>query len=157
MGPDLEYKIVFGSPNTTQMGVFAPAMGELGNGFVTGGSFPPFDEVTTPGVRYCNELQDKYGRATNTSFIGGLIEAMTQVEALRLALKEVPFDKLTPADVLEKGFYKIKNLETGGLSSTPLNYAPGKIEGVDGARLDQLQKGKIVKLGVWPCRHIYSK
>jgi len=82
---------------------------------------------------------------------------MTQVEALRLALKEVPFDKLTPADVLEKGFHKIKNLETGGLSSTPLTYAPGKIEGVDGARLDQLQKGKIVKLGVWPCRHIYSK
>ena len=30
-------------------------------------------------------------------------------------------------------------------------------EGVDGVRLDQLQRGKIVKLGVWPCRHIYSK
>jgi ABC-type branched-subunit amino acid transport system substrate-binding protein len=157
MGPDLEYKIVFGSPNTTQMGVFAPAMSELGNGFVTGGSFPPFDEVTTPGVKFCNELQDKYGRATNTSYIGGFIEAMTQVEALRLALKEVPFDKLKPVDVLEKGYYKIKNLETGGLSSTPLNYAPGKIEGVDGVRIDQLQKGKIVKLGVWPCRHVYSK
>jgi branched-chain amino acid transport system substrate-binding protein len=157
MGPDLEYKIVFGSPNTTQMGVFAPAMSELGNGFVTGGSFPPFDEVATPGVRFCNELQDKYGRATNTSYVGGLIEAMTQVEALRLALKEAPFDKLKPVDVLEKGYYKIKNLETGGLSSTPLNYAPGKIEGVDGVRIDQLQKGKIVKLGVWPCRHIYSK
>ena len=157
MGPDLEYKIVFGSPNTTQMGVFAPAMGELGNGFVTGGSFPPFDEVTTPGVKFCNDLQNKYGRATNTSFVGGLIEAMTQVEALRLALKGVPFDKLTPADVLEKGFYKIKNLETGGLSSTPLTYGPGKIEGVDGVRLDQLQNGKIVKLGVWPCRHIYTK
>jgi hypothetical protein len=157
MGPDLEYKIVFGSPNTTQMGVFAPAMGELGNGFVTGGSFPPFDELTTTGVKFCNDLQNKYGRATNTSFVGGLIEAMTQVEALRLALKGVPFDKLTPADVLEKGFYKIKNLETGGLSSTPLTYGPGKIEGVDGVRLDQLQNGKIVKLGVWPCRHVYSK
>jgi branched-chain amino acid transport system substrate-binding protein len=157
MGPNLEYKIVFGSPNTTQMGVFAPAMGELGNGFVTGGSFPPFDELTTPGVRFCNELQNKYGRATNTSYVGGLIEAMTHVEALRLALKEVPFDKLKPVDVLEKGFYKIKNLETGGLSSTPLTYGPGKIEGVDGVRLDQVQKGKIVKLGVWPCRHVYSK
>ena len=157
MGPDLEYKIVFGSPNTTQMGVFAPAMSELGNGFVTGGSFPPFDELATTGVKFCNDLQNKYGRATNTSYIGGLIEAMTQVEALRLALKEVAFDKLKPVDVLEKGYYKIKNLETGGLSSTPLTYAPGKIEGVDGVRLDQLQRGKIVKLGVWPCRHIYSK
>ena len=157
MGPYQEYKITFGMPNTTQMGVFAPAMGELGNGYVSGGSFPPFDEVSTIGVRFCNELQDKYGRATNTSFIGGLVEAMTQVEALRLAMQEVPFEKLKPADVLKYGFHRIKNLGTGGLTSTPLSYGPGKIEGVDGVRLDQLQKGKIVKLGIWPCRHVYSK
>jgi hypothetical protein len=56
---------------------------------------------------------------------------------------------------LNNGFYKIKNLETGGLSSTPLTYGPGKIEGVDAVRVDQLQKGKIIKLGVWPCRHLY--
>jgi len=157
MGPFLEYKLTFGNPNTTQMGVFAPAMGELGNGYLTGGSFPAFDEVGTPGVRFCNDLQKKYGRATNTSYVGGLIEAMTQVEALRLALQEMPADKLRPVDVLEKGFYKIKNLDTGGLSSTPLTYAPGKIEGVDGVRVDQMQKGRPVKLGVWPCRHIYVK
>jgi ABC-type branched-subunit amino acid transport system substrate-binding protein len=157
IGPYLAYKMVFGSPNTTQIGVFTPAMGELGDGFVTGGSFPPLDDLTVPGIKFCNELQNKYGRATNTSYIGGLIEAMTQVEALRLALKEVPAEKLKPVDVLEKGFYKIKNLDTGGLSSTPLTYAPGKIEGVDGVRIDQVQKGKIVKLGVWPCRHVYVK
>jgi len=157
IGPYLEYKMTFGTPNTTQMGVFAPAMGELGNGYVTGGSFPAFDEVDAPGIRFSNELQKKYGRATNTSYVGGLIEAMTQVEALRLALREVSVDKLKPIDVLEKGFYKIKNLETGGLSSTPLTYALGKTEGVDGVRLDQMQKGRAVKLGVWPCRHIYVK
>jgi hypothetical protein len=55
---------------------------------------------------------------------------------------------------LKNGFYKIKNLDTGGLSSTRLTYGPGKIEGVDAVRVDQLQKGKIVKLGVSPCRHI---
>jgi hypothetical protein len=80
---------------------------------------------------------------------------MIQTEALRLAMQEVPFEKLTPKDVLERGFYKIKNLETGGISSTPINYGQGKIEGVDSVRVDQLQKGKIVKLGVWPTRHIY--
>jgi hypothetical protein len=84
-----------------------------------------------------------------------MLEAMTQVEALRLALQQVPFDKLKPRDVLEHGFYKIKNLETGGLSSTPLSYGPGKIEGVDQVRIDQLQNGKVVKQGVWPARHIY--
>ena len=86
---------------------------------------------------------------------GGFLEAMIQTEALRLALQKVPFEKLKPADVLNNGFYQIKNLETGGISSTPLTYGPGKIEGVDAVRVDQLQKGKIVKLGAWPCRHLY--
>jgi len=88
-------------------------------------------------------------------YVGGMLEAIIQVEALRLALKEVPFEKLTRVDVLNNGFYKIKNLETGGLSSTPLTYGPGKIQGVDAVRVDQLQKGKIIKLGVWPCRQLY--
>jgi hypothetical protein len=70
-------------------------------------------------------------------------------------MQKVPFGKLTPADVLNHGFYQIKNLETGGISSTPLTYGPGKIEGVDAVRVDQLQKGKVVKVGVWPCRHLY--
>jgi hypothetical protein len=64
-------------------------------------------------------------------YIAGMIEAMIQVEALRLALREVPFEKIKPADVLNRGFYKIKSLDTGGLSSTPLTYGQGKIEGVD--------------------------
>ena len=53
-------------------------------------------------------------------------------------------------------FYKIKNLSTGGLTATPLTYGPGKIEGVDQVLVQQLQKGKIVKLGLWPCRGIYE-
>jgi hypothetical protein len=89
-------------------------------------------------------------------YVGGLLEAMIQVEALRLALQKVPFEKLTPRQVLEEGAYRIKNLPTGELSSTPLTYGPGKIEGVDEVRVDQVQKGKVVKLGNWPCHHIYK-
>jgi len=160
MGPDLEYKITFGIPNTTQMADFAQGMGELGNGYVSCGSFPPFSETSTPGVAWAHELMKKYrpGKTMSSNvYLGGLIEVMTQVEALRLALKTAPYEKLKPVDVLKNGFYKITGLDTGGLSSTPLTYGPGKIEGVDAVRVDQLQKGKIVKLGVWPCRHIYSK
>jgi branched-chain amino acid transport system substrate-binding protein len=160
MGPDREYKITFAVPNTTQMAVFASKMGELGNGYVSCGSFPPYDETTTPGVAWCNELQKRYrpGKpVANNVYMGGIIEVMTQVEALRLALKEASLEKLKPADVIRNGFYKIKNLDTGGLSSTPLTYGPSKVEGADGVRVDQIQKGKIVKLGVWPCHHIYSK
>ncbi len=160
MGPHLEYKITFAIPNPSQIAIFAPAMGELGEGFVSPSSFPPFDDTSLPGVKFCNELQNKYRpnkRVTNITYEMGIIEGMTQVEALRLALLQVPFDKLKPVDVLKQGFYKIANLDTGGLTSTPLTYGPGRIEGVDKVRIYQLQKGKIASLGLWPCRHVYTK
>jgi hypothetical protein len=87
----------------------------------------------------------------------GVLEAMTQVEALRLAMQKVPFEKLTPGDVLKHGFYQIKNLPTGDISSTPLTYGKGDIEGVDQVRIDQVQNGKSVKVGIMPLRHIFSK
>jgi hypothetical protein len=133
-------------------------MGELGEGFVVAGGFPPLDDLATPGVKFCNELQDKYRpgkRGTHIMYVAGILEAMIQTEALRLALKEVPFAQLTPAAVLKNGFYKIKNLETGDLSSSPLTYGPGDIEGIDEVRVDQQIKGKVVKQGVWPTRHLY--
>jgi len=158
MGPHLEYKMVFGVATPGHIAVFAPAMGTLGDGYVCAGSFPPFDDLSTPGIRFIHEIQKKYHPEKwvgHIQYIGGLLEAMIQTEALRLAMQKVPFEKLKPVDVLTHGFYQIKNLETGGLSSTPITYGPGKIEGVDAVRVDQLQKGKIVKLGLWPCRHIY--
>jgi branched-chain amino acid transport system substrate-binding protein len=160
MGPYQEYKMVFGVASPGHVAVFAPAMGELGDGYVCAGSFPPFDDLATPGIKWINEIQKKYHPnkwVGHIQYVGGMLEAMVQTEAFRLALQKVPFDKLKPADVLTQGFYQIKNLETGGLSSTPITYGPTKIEGVDAVRIDQLQKGKIVKLGAWPLRHIYGK
>ena len=158
MGPHLDYKITFGVGAPGHAAIFAPAMGELGDGYVCAGSFPDADDPS-PGRKFIGELQKKYRSnksVGNIMYVGGIIEAMTQAEALRLALQKVPFEKLTPRDVLEHGFYQIKNLDTGDLSSTPLTYAPDKIEGVDKVRVDQVQKGKVVKLGVWPCRHMYK-
>ena len=158
MGPHLDYKITFGCATPSHLPVFADAMGELGDGFVVAGGFPPLYDTATRGVKFCNDLQDKYRpgkRITHIMYEAGIIEAMIQTEALRLALKKVPADKLTPRDVLEHGFYKIKKLKTGDLSSTPLTYGKGDIEGVDAVRIDQLEKGKVVKKGVYPCRHLY--
>jgi hypothetical protein len=158
MGPYQPYKIAYGVATPGHIAVFAPAMGELGDGYVCAGSFPPFDDLSTPGIKFIIDNQKKYHPdkfVSHIQYCGGFLEAMIQTEALRLALLKTPLEKLTPVDVLNNGFYQIKNLETGGISSTPINYGPGKIEGVDAVRVDQLQKGKIVKLGVWPCRHIY--
>jgi hypothetical protein len=158
MGPFQPYKLTFACGTPSHLPVFAAAMGELGDGFVIAGGFPPWDELTTPGVKFQTELQKKYHPnkwVSHSQYMGGTLEAMTQVEALRLAMQKTPLEKLKPVDVLNNGFYQIKNLDTGGISSTPLTYGPGKIEGVDSVRVDQLQKGKVIKQGTWPARHIY--
>jgi len=157
MGPYQDYKITLGAATPSHLSVFEAAMGKLGDGFVVSGGFPPLYETATPGIKFCNELQDKYRpgkRVTHAMYVAGILEAMIQTEALRLTMQKVPFDKLTPRKVLENGFYKIKGLDTGGLSSTPLTYGKGDIEGVDEVRIDQLQNGKTVKQGVYPCRHL---
>jgi ABC-type branched-subunit amino acid transport system substrate-binding protein len=160
MGPYQPYKMTFGVPAPGHAAVFAAAMGELGDGYVCAGSFRPLDDLSTPGVKFCNDLQEKYRpskRVTHIMYEAGILEGMIQVEALRLAMQKVPFDKLTRRAVLENGFYKIKKLDTGDISSTPLTYGPGKIEGVDEVRVDQVQKGKVVKVGLYPLRHIYTR
>lgn len=157
MGPYQQYKMTFACGTPSHLPVFAAAMGELGDGFVVAGGFPPWEEQT-PGVKLETDLQKKYHPnkwVSHSQYMGGFIEAMTQVEALRLAMLKTPLEKLKPVDVLNEGFYQIHNFDTGGISSTPLTYGPGKIEGVDQVRIDQLQKGKVVKQGVYSCRHIY--
>ena len=158
MGPNRGYKMVFATAHPTHIVQFTEGLGDIGDGFVNAGGPPPWDG-SEPGAKFAVELQKKYrpGKWVNaTQYMGGVIEVMTQVEALRLAMMKTPVDKLRPIDVLNNGFFMIKGLDTGGLSASPLTYAKGKIEGVDVVRVDQQQKDKIVKLGVWPCRHLYA-
>jgi branched-chain amino acid transport system substrate-binding protein len=160
MGPYQPYKMVFGTASPGHAALLVEAMGELGDGYVCAGSFPPMEDLSVPGVKFLHELQkmvhpDKYNG--NIMYEGGFLEGTIQVEALRLAMQKVPFEKLTRKDVLEQGFYRIKNLETGDVSSTPITYAKGDVEGVDEVRVDQVQKGKVVKVGLYPLRHIYTK
>jgi branched-chain amino acid transport system substrate-binding protein len=159
MGPHLDYKISFGFAYPCIAYFFCRDMKELGNGVLIGGSYPSWEEAA-PGIKFADQLQTKYRpdkRVGNTMYFEGMAEVMTQVEALRLALQKAPFDKLTPRDVLEQGFFMIKNLDTGGLTSTPLTYGPGKVEGVDAVRVDQVRAGNYVKVGSYPLRHIYKK
>ena len=144
--------MTLGVPSTAQVSDVVQALGELANGFVSSNSLPTWNDVETPGVRFAIDLQNRYRpgkRVTHITYELGLVEAMTQVEALRLALRDVPADRLKPIDVLNQGFYRIKGLDTGGLTSVPLTYGPGKAEGVDAVRLDQIQNGKVVRLGTW--------
>jgi branched-chain amino acid transport system substrate-binding protein len=157
MGPHLAFKMTLAAATPAHMPVFVAAMGELGDGFVVAGGYPPWDDPT-PGIKWATEMQKKYRPnkfVAHSQYFGGLVEAMTQVEALRLAMLKTPLEKLKPVDVLNNGFSQIKNLDTGGITSSPLSYGPGKIEGVDKVRVDQVKKGKVSKQGVYPVHNIY--
>jgi hypothetical protein len=159
MGPDKSYKIAFGTASPGHAVVFAQALGTVGDGYLCAGSYPPLDDVAVPGIQFCKDLQDTYrpsNRVTHIMYPHGVVEAMIQVEALRLAMQEVPIDELTPVDVLEYGFYMIKNLETGGITSSPLTYGPGDVIGMDKVLVQQVQGGKVVALGTWPLHNIYK-
>jgi hypothetical protein len=158
MGPDKDYKITFVFANPAHLQVFVPAMGELGNGVVVTGDFVAMD-ANVAGVKFANDLQTKYRpdkKITHVMYLDGVIEAMTQVEALRLAMLQKPADQLKPVDVLEYGFYKIKDFSVGDITISPFTYGPGDVEGVDQVRLQQVQAGKIFELGSYPLRHIYK-
>jgi len=158
MGPGLGSEMTFAFCNT-HLSVMINSMGaELSEGVIAPGDLPPPD-YTCAGIDFRNELQDRYrpdNKITHIMYEHGMVEVMVQVEALRLAMLEVPVEELTPVDVLEYGFFKIKNFDTGELTGAPLTYGPGDIEGCDVVRLWQAQGGEIVNLGVWPLRHIYK-
>ena len=156
MGPDLEYKITFGFAYPAHLQVFVPAMGAEGNGVVVAGDFCALD-ADNDGIAFANTMQDTYRpnkKVSHVMYLCGIIEAMTQVEALRLASLEVNPADLTSQDVLEKGFHQIKDFSTGGILITSLTYGPGDPEGVDEVRLQQAQDGKIVEIGSYPLRHL---
>jgi hypothetical protein len=162
MGPGKAYEITFGCATPSHAQVFLPAMGEEANGFVVAGGYASWDD-TGEGMTFANQLvaanrPDKVG-AMHIMYVDGIVEAMTQVEAQRLALiatGKSP-DELESVDVLEYGYYQIKDLSTGGITGSPLTYGPTDVEGADEARIQQIQNGVIVDLGAYPCHHIYKQ
>jgi hypothetical protein len=156
MGPDLAYKITFGFAQPAHLQIFVPAMGESGNGVVVAGDFCAQD-AQNDGVAFANLLQDTYrpnDKNGNVMYYSGIVEAMTQVEALRLAAAAGDPSTMTSADVVNNGFLQIKNLSTGDLTISPLTYGQGDVQGLDSIRLQQVQGGKIVEIGSKPMANI---
>jgi len=159
MGPGKAYEITFGCATPSHIQVFFPAMGEEGNGFVVAGGYASWDD-TGEGMTFANQLlaanrPDKVG-AMHIMYVDGIVEAMTQIEAIRLAILAVGAEGLKPVDVLEHGFYQISDLSTGGITGSPLTYGPADVEGADECRIQQIQNGAIVDLGAYPCHHVYK-
>lgn len=152
MGPDEAYKITFCFGEASHLQIMVPDLGTVADGTVVAGDMCAWDDPGD-GVAFANLLQDTYrpnNRNTNILYLDGLVEAMTQVEALRLASLEVDPAKLASADVLQKGFWEIKDFDTGGICASTLTYGEGHPDGCNMVRIQQVQNGKIVDLGSRP-------
>lgn len=165
MGPNQPYKIIFGYNYPVALSPFSRDMGTLGDGVICGGDLPDWDETNLKGMQFVIAMMKKYfpddGANYEKACIGfthGVAEAMTQVEALRLTSLKVPLDKVKdPKVILENGFWKIKDLDTGGIRPTPLTYGETRVEGLSGISVAQVQNGKRVQLGVFPIRMLLPK
>ncbi len=155
MGTNQDYKITFAFGNPGHLQIFLPDMGELGEGVVVAGDFCA-EDADEPGVEFANMLRETYGagQGRNVMYFDGIVEAITQVEALRLASLEVDPAELTPEDVLKKGYWQIKDLDTGGIFISPFTYGEGDVQGPDTCRIQQIQNEKIVDVGAYPLRGI---
>jgi|WetSurMetagenome_2_1015567.scaffolds.fasta_scaffold06033_3 ABC-type branched-subunit amino acid transport system substrate-binding protein len=155
MGPDLAYKITFGFANPAHLQIYIKGMGTSGSGLVISGDFCAQD-APVPGIDFANMLQDKYrpGKKNgNMMYLDGIVEAMMQVEAQRLAYLAKGKD-MTSEDVLKLGFWQLKDFNVGDLAITPLTFGEGDPQGLDQVRIQQVQNGKIVELGAYPIRNI---
>ncbi len=157
MGLDQAYKIAFGFATPSHLQQFAPPMGQTGNGVLVGGGYAPWED-TGDGIKFAKDLINKYHGGTLPAplYMGGLIEGMTQLEAIRLASLQKPVEQLTPGDVLKNGFYKISDLNVGGLTPN-LTYGPSYTQGVGKVVVEQDQNGKVVVLGLYPLHNLFAK
>jgi hypothetical protein len=157
MGVDQAYKIAFAFATPSHLQTFAPAMGQTGNGVLVGGGYAPWED-TGDGMKFLKEMINKYHNGTmpQTLYIGGVIESMTQLEAIRLASLQKPVEQLKPVDVLNNGFYQIKDLNVGGLTPN-LTYGKSYTQGVTKVSVQQVQNGKIVILGNYELHNLFAK
>jgi len=164
IGWSLDYEMTVGLCSPAHLTIFLRDTGApdtvVGNGLVIAGSYPPWSD-TDDGVEFCKTLVDTYGEGFEDTlhimYQHGVVEAMIQVEAIRLALINTgkSADKLTSADILNDGFLEISDLDTGGIIPTDITYGIGDVEGAESVRLDRNEDGVDVHLGDYPLRHVY--
>jgi hypothetical protein len=164
IGWNQNYEMTVGLASPAHLTIFLRDTGApgtvVGNGLVVAGSYPSWSD-TSDGVAFCKTLLNTYGEGFEDTehimYQHGVVEAMIQVEAIRLALINTgkSADELTSADILTEGFYEISGLDTGGIIPSDISYGPNDVEGAEKVRLDRNEDGVDVFLGSWPLRHVY--
>jgi len=103
-------------------------------------------------VEYANKLHPK--DAGNLDYITSWAQSLIMVEALKLAVQNVGYDKLVKGDLEARrametqGIQKLKNFDVGGLHG-PVSYTPGDNRLSKAVRVFQVQNGVITPVSDW--------
>jgi branched-chain amino acid transport system substrate-binding protein len=84
----------------------------------------------------------------NADYITTWSEGLIIAEILRLAIKNVGVDKLTPQNVEESGIKKLQNFDPGGLHG-PVSYTVGDNRLAKTLRINKITGGKITAITGW--------
>jgi hypothetical protein len=143
------------NPEGITLGLGAPAMPNIAvksvgpealEGLIVVGQWRAYTMTQFPGIKKMREILEWGGVAKpwDDMTVMGRIEFVLTKEALRLATEKVPAEKLTHVDVLEQGWYRIKDFDTGGLISEKVTYGPEKNWGVETVEVFRWEKGQLV-------------
>lgn len=103
-------------------------------------------------IEYCRKLHPK--DEGNMDYITSWAQSLIAAEALKVAVKNVGYDKLAKGDtearkLLEtQGIQKLKNYDVGGLHG-PVSYTPGDNRLAKAVRIFQVKKGVITPITGW--------
>ena len=103
------------------------------------------------GVKYGNQLIESQLTEWSGKPAGvylGIATGMVIVEAVRLAVEKVGFDKLKGDAIKEFGFDQIRNFDTGGLTSK-ITYTPTDHRGGISERILKIVGGKPIVIRDW--------
>lgn len=140
---------------------FTKAMVDIGGADITEGVYGVYPTVgwddKAPGMAKLLE----YAQKLHPKDVGGVMDyitswaqSMIMVEALKLAVKNVGYEKLAKGDLEARrlmetqGIQKLKNYDVGGLHG-PVNYTPGDNRLAKSVRVFQVKKGAITPITNW--------
>jgi branched-chain amino acid transport system substrate-binding protein len=125
---------------------------EACEGVISARPFPVPEEADLWGCKLRDEIIRDYLPEWAGKPVGvgaGVNTGIIIAEAIRLAQKEVGFDKLTGESLLKFGFERIKDLDTGGLNPPGLTYTPEDHQGSKYNRLIRIVNGEPVVIKGW--------
>jgi len=103
-------------------------------------------------IEYCRKNHPK--DEGNMDYITSWAQSMIMVEALKLAVKNVGYEKLAKGDTEARrlmetqGIQKLKNYDVGGVHG-PVSYTPGDNRLATSVRIFQIKKGVITPVTDW--------